>query len=492
MKARLARKTATTLFFIFIFAASLFSAQAQTGVNWNGGSGNWSASADWSGGVVPNNGGGKTYNVTIGNGTAETVTLDLGVTISDLTLGTSATLQSSGNNSLTIASGGTFTNSGTLTFNTGSNVLTIQSGGTLNNNGGMTFTGVGSGLKVTGNTTNSASGTISLSGGSTSTLTGNVTNSGSFTTGFSGGSNLVTASGTFTNNSGAQLNLETSGDVLNVNALSNSGTLGIGSGATLNITGGGNGVTDVVAGSTYDITGNFNVKNSTTTTSALAKLTSVEGALTLNAAPTLTITPIGGTLTISNTGTFSAEGGMTLSLTGNVNNSGVFETGFSGGKNLATVSGTFTNNSGAQLIVNGSGDVLNIHALSNSGTLNIGSGATLNITGGGNGVTDVVAGSTYDITGNFNVKNGATTTSALAKLTSVEGTLTLNNAPIGAMAPMGGTLTISNTGAFNVEGGMTLALTGNVNNSGTFTTGFSGGNNLVTVSGHSPTTRERS
>src|SRR5579864_4872107 len=120
--------------------------QGQTSVNWNGGNGNWSTAGDWSGGVVPNNGGGKTYNVTISNGTTETVTLNLGVTISDLTLGTSATLQSSGSNSLTIASGGTFNNSGTLDFNTGSNLLTIQSGGSLNNSGSMTFSGAGSGI----------------------------------------------------------------------------------------------------------------------------------------------------------------------------------------------------------------------------------------------------------------------------------------------------------------------------------------------------------
>src|ERR1700730_10330622 len=457
MKARLATKTVITL--LVIVAASLLGAQAQTAVSWNGGSGNWSASADWSGGVVPNNGGGKTYNVTISNGTAETVTLDLGVTISDLTLGTSATLQSSVNNSLTIATGGTFTNSGTLTFNTGSNVLTIQSGGTLNNKGNMTFSGVGSGLNVTGNTNNAAGAFLTVEGGSTGTLTGNVNNSGTFETGFSGGNNLVTVSGTFTNNALAQLIVNGSGDVLNVHALTNAGTLTVPIGATLNITGGGNGVTDVVAGSTYNITGNFNVKNGATTTSALAKLTSVEGNLTLNNAPITAIAPIGGTLTLSNGGTFSVEGGMTLSLTGNVNNSGVFETGFSGGNNLVTVTGTFTNNSGAQLIVNGSGDVLNLKALSNSGTLDISAGATLNITGGGNGVTDVVAGSTYNITGNFNVKNGATTTNAMAKLTTVEGALTLNAAPTLTITPIGGTLTISNTGAFSIAGGMTSSLT---------------------------------
>jgi hypothetical protein len=70
----------------------MLTSHAQTSVSWNGGNGNWSTATDWSGGVVPNNGGSNTYNVSISNGSAETVTLDVGVTISDLTLGTSETL----------------------------------------------------------------------------------------------------------------------------------------------------------------------------------------------------------------------------------------------------------------------------------------------------------------------------------------------------------------------------------------------------------------
>ena len=102
--------------------------QAQTAVSWNGGSGNWNTPADWSGGVVPNNGGGKTYNVTISNGKAETVTLNMGVTLSDLTVGSSAVLQSGAGDSLNLASGGTFTNSGTVTFNTTGSNITLASG----------------------------------------------------------------------------------------------------------------------------------------------------------------------------------------------------------------------------------------------------------------------------------------------------------------------------------------------------------------------------
>src|ERR1700680_2302014 len=170
MKARVAIRMVAIL--LVVMSIGGLRSQAQTAVGWTGGNGGWNTGTDWSGGVVPNNGGGKTFNVTISNGTSETVTLDLGVTISDLTLGTLATLQSSGNNSLTIATGGTFTNSGTLTFNTGTNVLTIQSGGTLNNSGTMTFAGVGTGLNVTGTTTNNSPGSIFFNGGRRSKLQG--------------------------------------------------------------------------------------------------------------------------------------------------------------------------------------------------------------------------------------------------------------------------------------------------------------------------------
>src|ERR1700689_5311653 len=84
--------------------------QAQTAVSWTGTTGNWNLGSNWSGGVVPNNGGGKTYNVTVGSGAAaETITLNLNATVSDLTLGTTSgndvTLQSTAGDSLTLASG---------------------------------------------------------------------------------------------------------------------------------------------------------------------------------------------------------------------------------------------------------------------------------------------------------------------------------------------------------------------------------------------------
>jgi len=450
------------------------SAFGQTNSQWSGptgtgGNGNWSPAGDWSPATVPNNSGPNTYNVTISNGTTtETITLDISPTINNLTVGSDATLQSQGNNSLTIASGGFLSNAGTLTFSTS-----------------------GSSLKVNGSTTNT--GAMNIEGGSTASLTGNVNNSGMFITGFSGGNNTVNVTGAFTNNSGATLSLEGSGDVANINTLSNSGKLSIGSGATLNLTGGGLGITDVVGGSTINQDGTLNVINGGTPTNGLANLTSVEGTLNLNNGAATAVTPSGGTLTISSSGNLNLSDGFasttptTLSITGNVNNSGSFTTGFSGGTNTVNVNGTFTNNAGASLRVGHAGDVANLNALSNSGIVTVGNGATLNLTGGGLGITDVVGGAAINQDGTLNVINGGTPSNGLANLTSVEGTLNLNNGAT-TVTPGGGTLTLSSSGAVNLSDGFasntptTLSITGNVNNSGSFTTGFSGGTNTVNVS----------
>jgi hypothetical protein len=475
---------------------------AQTAVSWTGSSsGDWNTASDWSSGVVPNNGGGKTYNVTVAPTSSQTVSLNLGVTISDLTLGATSgsnvTLQSVASDSLSIANGGSLTveSTGTLLFDTTGSDITVGSGGTLTNNGTIDLEAAGETLKVTGTTTNASGASLSIEAGSAATFTGSVNNSGTFATGFSGGSNTVTVTGTFTNNSGATLELEGTGDVMSVSALSNLGTLTLDSGTTFTITGGGNGVTDVAAGTTYNIGGSFNVKNGSTTTQALAKLNSVEGTLTLQNGITNTVTPTSGTLTIASGGTVSlsdlASTITTLSITGNVSNSGELTTGFSGGANTVNVSGTLTNNAGGQVIMYSSTDSINVNALSNSGTLDIGSNgvsnATLTITGGGQGVTDIVAGSTINLSGNFNVVNGGKTTSALGNLTSVEGALTIENGQTTSITPNGGTLTVASGGSLELSDltGTTTALTvtGSVNNSGNFTTGFSGGTNTVNVSG---------
>ena len=297
----------------------------------------------------------------------------------------------------------------------------------------------------------------------------------------------MNVSGAFTNNAGASLSIAESSsatDVVNVASLTNSGTVTIDAGGTLNLTAQPNGITDVPAGSTLTVTGTLNAGSA----NGLAKLTSVEGTLNLQNGKTTSVTPTGGTLTIASSGLLNLSDTVasttTLSITGAVNNSGTFATGFAGGTNTVNVSGAFTNNAGASLAIaqaSGSKDVVNVASLANSGTVTIDAGGTLNLTAQPNGVTDIVKGSSIILDGNF----AAGSTSGLAKLASVEGVLDLQNGQTTSVTPGSGTLTISSTGQINLSDGRasttTLSITGNVTNSGSFTTGFGGGTNTVNV-----------
>jgi hypothetical protein len=497
MKAKLAIRLATTV--LVLLSTGSFRLHAQTNVTWKGGNGNWNTPGDWSGGVVPDNGGGKSYNVTISNGEAETIALNLNATVSDLTLGNLATLQSVAGDSLTIASGGTLSNSGTLMFNTTGSNITVGSGGSLVNNGTIELEASGETLKVTGTTTNASGASLTIEGGSAATFTGNVNNSGTFTTGFSGGNNTVTVTGTFTNASGATLALDGSGDVVNLNTLSNSGSVTIGTGSTLNLTGGGQGITDVAQGSELTVQGKLNVKNGSTVTNGLGNLTSVEGVLNLDNGQTNAVTPNSGTLTVASNGQLNLSdtraSNTTLSITGNVSNSGAFSTGFFGGTNTVNVSGTFTNNSGgtvdiyAGFEIGGAGtDLVNIATLSNSGTINLFEpGSTLAITGTGtltnSGTLNLTQGtlkfssSSATLTGGGTLTLGnssGTETGTIQVGSGDTGTLTNSNNTITGYGNLGnGTLTLVNHGTISANGSVSSgALTvqpgsGGMTNTGT-------------------------
>src|SRR5205807_90270 len=128
--------------------------------------------------------------------------------------------------------------------------------------------------------------------------------------------------------------------------------------------------------------------------SALANLNSIEGELDLENGQSTTATPGSGTLTVSSSGILDVEGlsgATTLTISGNLSNSGTVETnrfnstnGGNNGTNSSTftLSGTFTNNATGQFIVgnnNDTHDVANVGTLSNSGFVYIGTGATLNL-----------------------------------------------------------------------------------------------------------------
>ena len=120
-------------------------------------------------------------------------------------------------------------------------------------------------------------------------------------------------------------NVNNTHDVANVGTLSNSGYVYIGTGATLNLTNQASGITDVVSGSRLQVAGTFKAGAN----SALAHLNSIEGELDLENGQSTTATPGSGTLTVSSSGILDVEsfsGPTTLTISGNLNNSGVVET----------------------------------------------------------------------------------------------------------------------------------------------------------------------
>jgi hypothetical protein len=379
-------KWAFTTLAVLAFLAGLGQARADTPVSWANpsSSGNWSDAANWTPAVSPNG----AYSVTLPTG-SETITLDISPTIDGLTLDSGASLQTDAGVSLTT--------------------------GSLNNSGGIFFL---SGGNLTANGVITNSNNFYAGEGTTVSLANNVSNSGTFYAGYAGGNNngngTVTVTGTF-DNTGA-LALNNGSDVVNVNALVNQGTVNVGGGSALNVTGGGPGVTDVAAGTVYALTGSFSVINGGVTTSAIANLASVEGTLVLQSGQTYDFGPL------TNSNSFYTGQGTTVSVAGNVTNSGTFYAGYAGGNNngngTVTVTGTF-DNTGALALNNGS-DVVSVNTLVNQGTVNVGGGALLGV---GSGSFAASSGYQQLANGTFDEIIGGAGTYGVA---DIDGPMTLN------------------------------------------------------------------
>jgi hypothetical protein len=237
-------------FLILFLGFQSIRTYGQVVATWTDSSSNWSNAANWSTNpVVPNNGGGTTYSVTIGTSNS-VVSMDvLNDTIDNLTLGATNSLNIGAGNSLTLISGassssGTLNNAGTLYNQFGGEVffggrpaaiLNNLIGGTITNAGGFHMSR-DSTLVNYGALTNQSGGnlTLSLGGGLANSAT--LTNAGNFTIrdGFlnnSFGAYLNNSSeGTITNsffdgtitNSGLLIN---AGTLINIGTLNNNGTL---------------------------------------------------------------------------------------------------------------------------------------------------------------------------------------------------------------------------------------------------------------------------
>lgn len=299
-------------------------------------------------------------------------------------------------------------------------------------------------------------------------VAGSVNNSGYFQTGEGlggGGNNTVTVTGTFTNSSGAGLVLAGQGDVLNAASLVNTGAITIESGATLNLTAGGQGITDVGAGSLLQVFGVANVINNGVSTYALGALSSVEGALELGAGPSVIppIAPVGGVLSVS--GEVSICDGTTLTVSGGVANSGSFSTGTGSPDfgNSVVVSGAFTNSPGALLNLSASNDYFSSSSLDNSGTILINgygvamtvSGSLINESGGVFTVDDLQANiSLGSLSNSGTIDLGGTLIVGSQSPLINSGTINMNP---GTLEINGSAVTLSGKGTVNLGGGTITA-----------------------------------
>jgi fibronectin-binding autotransporter adhesin len=125
--------------------------------------------------------------------------------------------------------------------------------------------------------------------------------------------------------------------------------------------------------------------------------------------------------------------------------------------------------------------------MSNSGEVYIGSGATINLTGQPGGIQDVPAFASWQVYGNFEL--GGVANTGFTNLTTIEGTVDLENGQSWTINPVGSTLTIADpimsVGALDVGHGTTLTINGAVDNSGFLSTGrFGGGANTLTITGN--------
>ena len=419
----------------------------------------------------------------------------------------------------TLQVNGDATNSGNLYTNQqgdgGMNTVNIT--GMLTNSGNIELFGPKDTATI-GSLTNNAGGFVDVEGGSTLTITGDVTNNAGgpqgIYTSFNGtGSNTLNIGGTLTNN--GMVGIESTGDALTV-----TGDVTNNSGAEIAFTGNSMGTfksdltnnvgatVDLENASTLTIMGNAD--NSGTLGTSLFNGTggnslSIDGALTNSGIFAITghlDSAAAGSITNNSGGLVDLERGSSLSVTGNVINSGEFDTSDlgQGGGNVVIVNGSFTNNSGGLLQLLALNDQVTVGSLTNNagGFVDVENGATLTVNGdvtnssGGGGKNGIFTtyntisgdgGATIDITGTLTNSgtfqlNGPGDMATIGNGLANSGNFYIFN---GSTATIGNGATNAAGGTIDLENGSTLMITGDVTNSGLMYTdqlGMGGGNKL--------------
>ena len=371
----------------------------------------------------------------------------------------------------------------------GSAELTDASGSpeTLTITGALTINATGDLDLENGSTVSAASATntgiLRLQGGSSLSVSGNLTNSNFLGTDYyccSTGSSL-TVTGTLTNNTSANFYVGTNNvpanDTDSVGTLVNNGMVYVGTGSTLKLTNQANGITDIAAGSLISNSGTI----SAGANNGFYKLASIEGELQLENGKSTADTAT--TLTIASGGTLDLQNGSSFSVA-NITNSGTVDTDYfcCGTGSSLTVSGTFTNNSGATFNVGTNNvpanDTDSVGILVNNGNVYVGNGSTLNLTSQSNGITDIAAGSVISVSGAIN----AGANNGFYKLASIEGELQLENGK--STADTAATLMIASGGFLDIQSGSSFSVA-SITNSGTVATDYycCGTGASLTVSG---------
>jgi hypothetical protein len=496
---------------ILAVLANMPTAHAQTTDTWSlGASGLWGVAGDWSAGVVPNNGtpSGATYNVDIIDGVS-TVTLNINAGINDLAIGSGNTLLVEGGTTLTVA-GPSISNKGAIQLNGGSGgnaILDVAGNVTLSGSGTLTLSSQAGG-NGSAYIEQNASG-VTLTTGGTVRGSGVIGNGGLTLVNTSKGVIDANASGT---GIATQLTLNGSGGITNAGLLeaTRGNTLLVETGvanANGNIT--ASGTNSVVSLNGATVTGG--TLNSSAGGSITAAGNTTLNAVTISAGsivttPANTATYLSGTMT--NDGTIQVNGGAG-SVADLVINTNVTLTG--GGKvTLNTASGggnvfvlqngsglTLTNSNntiqgnalfgyGGLTVVNSAGGTISSDVsggsllldgggLTNSGTLQVSSGALLQVSSGPftNFSGSTLTGGTYDVSGTLQVEELGT---AGGEIVTDAANITLDGAAAKFVDEDGNSAltnlaTIAAKSSFTVTGGADFTAAGNFTNKGTLSVG---------------------
>jgi hypothetical protein len=481
---------------------------------WLGGAGNYSNPANWSLGVVPNNGnlvGGQParFTVEIANGQHNNseVTLDINATIDNLAIDATNSLTITDNTSLTVAANthggstaGTITNAGTIMLNsTGDQTSLILGGGTVTLTGGGMVT-------MSNNIQNHISGG---SGSILSNLDNTIRGAGQI-----GSLSELDNGGVINANQAAGIQIQSG-----ITVVKNTGTLEVASGGTLSLQG------------AVDSTGGTILASGAGSTVVLSSLTG--GTLQTQNGGTIVQSGSGifNDLTIAAGTTFTIGDGQQIYLNGTITNYGTIAVAgtvhdtdlfigvpFTGGSVTLTGGGTLTMSNSTHNIINGvgtpndtltnidntirgSGEISSLTPLVNQGTIDADqphalyihanvatttNSGTLEATGGG---TLVLAGAVNNA-GATILANGANSTVILGNAGESGGTVnagTLTTQDGGAMGPSGSAtlngVTISSGSTYTVFNGQTTYLQNAITNKGTIAVAATSNDTGLVMSG---------